>query len=92
MKLLFVFVKCFLASIENDVKLYNFTESIEPPNVKTITFDSIQELNVFLEFSKSEWTRYRGYVMTYKLLSSYLSIQIDYNANLINAFHFCRHK
>lgn len=35
--------------------------------MKTITFNDIQELSIFLEFGKSESSRYQGYVITYQL-------------------------
>lgn len=58
----------------SDTKSVRLTEQIEPPNVKTIVFKQIQELFIFFDFSNSEWSHYRGFVLTFQALGIKSSI------------------
>lgn len=42
-----------------------------PPHVKTITLNDVHELCIFFEFAKSEWSHYRGFVITYQVLGTF---------------------
>lgn len=57
----------FPASTLNESKSFYFTEFIEAPKVKTITFDNVRQLRIAYDFSKSESDRYLGYVLSYRL-------------------------
>ncbi|XP_031617926.1 uncharacterized protein LOC116337470 [Contarinia nasturtii] len=61
------YMQISFTSAQATKQIYNFTEIIKPTTMKIITFSDIQKLEIFLEFGKSEFSRYQGYVITYEL-------------------------
>lgn len=55
-----------VAPAQSDSQISNLTEFIEPPNVKKIILKQIRELCVSFEFANSQWSRYRGFILTYQ--------------------------
>ncbi|XP_055323488.1 uncharacterized protein LOC129578648 isoform X2 [Sitodiplosis mosellana] len=64
----------------NETKSFYFTEFIEAPNMKTITLNNVQQLRIAYDFSKSEASRYLGYVLSYRLLDTNEPHPVGYSA------------
>lgn len=55
-----------VAPAQADSQISKITEFIEPPNVKKIIFKQIRELCISFQFANSQWSHYRGFILTYQ--------------------------
>lgn len=57
------------ASAQKDQKLLKMKDIITPSNAKKIIFEQIRELYIYFEFVSTQWSRYKGFLLTYETLS-----------------------
>lgn len=62
----------------------NLTEHIEPSNVKSVIFNNTREISIRFQFTNSEWSRYRGFVLTIQPLGIKMEITFNIYISLVS--------
>lgn len=65
-----------VASFSNPSVQLNLTEHIEPSNIKKKIFSNTNEIFVHFWFMNSEWSRYRGFLMTIQPIGNIFGSEI----------------
>lgn len=71
-QLFFPFISASTSGSSNQL---NLTEQIEPPNLKKKIFSNANEIFIRFYFVNSEWSRYRGFLMTIQPIGKTNSIR-----------------
>lgn len=57
------------ASAQKDQQSLKMKDIIKPSNAKKVIFKQIHELYIYFEFVSTQWSRYKGFLLTYETLS-----------------------